>query len=268
MCKTRVIDLIIRCSLNAIVFALLLTLLLVVLAPHRWDIDFRTVASGSMEPTIPVGSTVALAPVDPTHILPGDVISFPSPDNPALLVTHRVMEVTVLGPERAFRTQGDANDTPDRTLIPASKVVGREIFHIPYLGSLAQFVRTRQGWLLMVALPSAAIVLLELTRLLKLIWSSSPTGQRAAAAMLSGERGLPRHRDSIASLDQDPLPRATWIPCPQALSAQQSSLARRDTSGKSGPATKNRSRITSEYAAAGRRYRSAQFVASRPGEEI
>lgn len=201
----------VRWVLNVGMLVLLLALALVFLAPLRWDVDFRTVVSGSMEPTLPVGTIVVTRPVDPTHILPGDVISFPSPEDMRLVVTHRVMEVTVLGPERAFRTKGDANNAPDRDPVPASWVTGREILHIPYLGLVAQFVKTPRGWLLLVALPAAALVLLELVGLLQLIWRggarNSIAVEKPAAACAPAA-----HSTGWCEAREDLLPRATWIP--------------------------------------------------------
>ena len=137
-----------------IIFLGLLTLLgLTQFAPSWWGIDLRGVASGSMAPTIPVGAMVVIQPVEIEEILPGDVITFQSPEVMDTVVTHRVVEVSVVGGERVFRTQGDANEDPDLNLLPASRVLGRVLFDLPYLGYLSQFIRTRQGWFLIVIIP-------------------------------------------------------------------------------------------------------------------
>jgi signal peptidase len=156
---------------NWILILLLLLLVLIHLAPRYWGIELLTVASGSMAPYMPMGSIAAVREVDPTHVLPGDIITFASPEDPLQLVTHRVQEVTVLGRDRAFRTKGDANDEADLFLVPPSMMRGRVLAAIPLLGYLAQFSRTRMGWLLMAAAPTAIIVGSELINILRAIWT-------------------------------------------------------------------------------------------------
>ena len=125
-----------------------------------------------MEPSISLGSMAVVQTVDIETILPGDIITFQSPELLSAVITHRVVEVTVHGGERAFRTQGDSNDDPDLDLVPASKVIGRVLFDLPYLGSLSQFIRTRQGWFLIVIVPASLLILMEVSNSLRSIWSN------------------------------------------------------------------------------------------------
>jgi signal peptidase I len=157
---------------NLSFFGLLLILAFMFLAPRLWEIDFRIVTSGSMTPTIPLGSVVLIRPEDPSFILPDDIVTFKSSEFPNLVVTHRVVEVSVANGERAFRTQGDANDHPDLELVMPPNLLGRVIFHLPFLGYLSGFVRTQQGWLLLVVTPASILLLIELSNILTAIWSS------------------------------------------------------------------------------------------------
>jgi signal peptidase len=161
-----------RWIINLVLLGLLLVGALTFMASRWWGLDFRSVASGSMEPTIPVGSVVAVQPVDPVTLRLGYIITFKSPENPNLIVTHRVNKVTGPPEARLFHTKGDANDDPDLELVPAGNVLGRVRFHLPYLGYLAQFVRTPRGWLYLVAVPAVLVVLMELVNILKVIWTS------------------------------------------------------------------------------------------------
>jgi signal peptidase len=161
-----------RWFFNLTFAALLLLLGSALLAPAWLDLDLRAVASGSMEPKIPLGSVVVIQPVEAASIQLGQVVTYRSPEMPAVVVTHRVVEVVLPeGGEAVFRTQGDANDEPDLELIAGSDVLGRVLFHLPYLGILSQFVRTRQGWAILVLLPAGMIILMEVVSILKLIWS-------------------------------------------------------------------------------------------------
>ncbi len=173
---------ILRWIVNLAILLLLLIVALTFMAARWWDLDFRSVATGSMEPNIPVGSVVVVQPVDPATLRFGYIITFKSPENPDLIVTHRVNKVIGPPEARRFRTKGDANDEPDLELVPASNVLGRVRFHVPYLGSLAQFTRTPRGWLYLVAGPAVLLVLMELINILKVIWSSDKQPSKGSEA--------------------------------------------------------------------------------------
>jgi signal peptidase len=160
---------------NLVFVCLLLGMAFTMVAPLWTDWGFRAVVSGSMEPAIPIGSLVVVEPTDPTSIRYGDVVTFESPEERGMVVTHRVIEVNGPADGRLFRTQGDANDDVDLVQVPAENVLGQVRFHLPYLGYLAQYIRTRQGWLYLVLIPGAALVVIELARILKVIWSSDDT---------------------------------------------------------------------------------------------
>ena len=71
------------------------------------------VYSGSMEPSLRVGSLAFLEKTPSSTLQKGDVITFTDPYQPGRLVTHRITQ-TIERPEgRAYRTKGDANPAPD-----------------------------------------------------------------------------------------------------------------------------------------------------------
>jgi signal peptidase I len=93
-----------------------------------------TVLSGSMEPALPVGSTVVVRPTPVTEIAVGDVITFTDRDlesGATRVVTHRVIAVE---PGPTFRTRGDANDAPDPGSVAAADVVGVQWYVVPWVG--------------------------------------------------------------------------------------------------------------------------------------
>lgn len=108
-----------------------------------------TVLSGSMEPSIPAGSMIAVEPLHGEEGLRqidvGDVVTFmPWPDDPTL-VTHRVhsLGATVDG-ETVLTTQGDANDSVDPEPVGAPQLRGKVRYHVPYAGSLSTVLNTDQ----------------------------------------------------------------------------------------------------------------------------
>ncbi len=96
-----------------------------------------------MGSALPVGS-LAVARPQPEYFV-GDIITFKIPDSDELL-THRVDSVKVSKCQcvtaeatdgvRVYETRGDANNVVDDWELTAEGIVGKVIFHIPYLGYL------------------------------------------------------------------------------------------------------------------------------------
>ena len=127
--------------LSTIVLVVLLAAAAVILVPMLFGYKEMAVLSGSMEPTIPVGSLVYVKPVEASELEAGDVCTYYLSDGETF-VTHRVLSVD---PDaQTLVTQGDANDTPDGD-IQFSQVYGRADFHLPYLGIAIQNIRTPVG---------------------------------------------------------------------------------------------------------------------------
>ena len=116
-----------------------------------------TVLSGSMEPTYHVGSVVYVKKVDPTTLKVGDPITFYLTGN--VIATHRIIEVHGEGtPNLGFRTQGDANETVDG-ITPASAVIGKVTFSIPYLGYVSNFLQQPKGLITVVGTGAAVLAI-------------------------------------------------------------------------------------------------------------
>ena len=123
------------------------------------------VMTGSMEPTIMAGDLIVDKMVDPDKLKVGDVISFTDPDgNGVTVVTHRIVEITGQDGELAFRTRGDANNTEDKALVPASKVLGIYRHRIQGLGKVCMFMQTTAGLVVCVVVPLILFVLIDILR--------------------------------------------------------------------------------------------------------
>lgn len=131
-CTIRVVGLALRVTIALAGIALTVGMGAVALLPQV-GARAMIVTSGSMEPTINVGGLVIVEETDPEHITVGDVITFNGYSGEGL-TTHRVIDRRIVGDRLHFRTQGDANDTPDVDLAPAEGVVGRVRADIPYAG--------------------------------------------------------------------------------------------------------------------------------------
>ncbi len=116
--------------------------------PKALGVQAFNVISGSMEPTISVGSIVYVKNVDFEELAEGDVIAF---ESGASVVTHRIVG---LNPEdRLIATKGDANNAADFNPVAYVNVIGKMVAHFPIYGNIATWLTDTVGKLV------AAVVL-------------------------------------------------------------------------------------------------------------
>ena len=151
---------------SGILILLVLVPVLLLIGPRLFGLTPYTVLSGSMEPTYHVGSVVYVAETIPSELKAQDPITYKIAGG--TIVTHRIIEVLNEGNPSAlaFRTCGDANQTPDGTPVPAAAIIGKPQFSIPYLGYIADFVKKPYGLAAVIALCGLEIFLSILTDLL------------------------------------------------------------------------------------------------------
>lgn len=127
-------------KIRTIIRRLLLWLLLAVMAAAGLallcGIQTVYVKSGSMEPSLPIGSLCLVdTKTDRSALRPGDIIVFSAGE---MDVAHRIMEET----EQGFRTKGDSNDSPDPGIVFPEKVKGKVITALPYIGYAARLCQS------------------------------------------------------------------------------------------------------------------------------
>lgn len=118
--------------------------LLVFVASWAFGVKPLVVISGSMEPTVPVGSVVLARSVPATEITVGDIVTVERPRDLGL-ITHRVVSTTQTeGGATELVLRGDANavDDPEPYSVTTA---GRYVWHVPGLGRVALFLQTRGG---------------------------------------------------------------------------------------------------------------------------
>lgn len=156
-------------------------IVLMFIAPQAIGWEAVAVRSGSMEPAVQVGSLLLVGDTAPQQVEVGDVIAFRNPEDPKTRIIHRVVEIVEQDGALSFRTQGDANDIADKQLVPADAVMGRMEFQIAKLGNLAEFLRTTQGFLLVIGVPALFIILGETVKIVRLVrtWRERPRDEVA-----------------------------------------------------------------------------------------
>lgn len=130
-------------------------------------INFYTILTQSMYPTIKAGDIVITYKEDNNKYNEGDVITFISDQNGGITVTHRIKEVFNVNDSYSYRTKGDNNNAPDNEIIFGDNVLGKVLIKIPKAGYIQQFLVSKTGWIAAVILPCLAIVIYDILKLFK-----------------------------------------------------------------------------------------------------
>jgi len=159
--------------LIGLVLAVLVGILLAKLVPLTGRHTI-IVGGSSMEPAIGLGAAIVIRQVPPEALAVGDVVTLHAGEKNALF-THRIIEVFDRPDGRWIRTQGDANATPDPTLIHASAVVGRTELAIPFAGFLLALLSIPSGVLFLVGVAATLLAAAWLLESLELEQTSKVT---------------------------------------------------------------------------------------------
>lgn len=123
-----------------------------------FGIQSFVVLSGSMEPTVSIGSIVYTKETKAYQVK--DIISYKTAGGQT--VTHRIVEI-LRKPEGVFyRVKGDANKTADNELVPAKSVLGKAEVLILLLGYLVYFTRTLPGFIALIIVPALVFIGFEI----------------------------------------------------------------------------------------------------------
>ncbi|MFQ1003042.1 LamG-like jellyroll fold domain-containing protein [Modestobacter sp. SSW1-42] len=110
--------------------AVLLGLLVWSQVPALLGWETTVVMSGSMAPAIDPGDLVVVRPLEDAAPRVGQVLLVDDPDRPGSARLHRLVGVE----DGGLRLQGDANRSPDTSLVPTSAVHGAGVLRIPVVG--------------------------------------------------------------------------------------------------------------------------------------
>ena len=142
------------CSIVGIV--LILSVIIAMLLPSLpvfTNYEVFNVVSGSMEPTIPVGSLIIVQPVEPKTIQEGEIIAFTRSGTP---VTHRV--VSNFSFESEFITKGDANLEADMSAVSYNDLIGVVRYHFDHVGDVLQYLTTIPGKIYMLLVVACGVM--------------------------------------------------------------------------------------------------------------
>lgn len=147
----------------------------------------------SMAPTIPLGALVVTTPVEATALAVGDVVSIRVGPEQAVFA-HRLVRLVPRQGEIWIETKGDANDSPDPAIIPASSVVGRVSLTVPVLGYLLVLLSSLSGVLLLIGLAGALLLGAWILESVEFDEQEEPASEVALEAPPARHRGAVAHR--------------------------------------------------------------------------
>ncbi|RXJ01757.1 signal peptidase I [Anaerobacillus alkaliphilus] len=143
-----------------VTFTTLLVMTLIVLSsrasggePELFGYQFKTVLSGSMEPTFKTGSIIAVKLVeDKNSLSAGDVITYQ--EGPGTIVTHRIIDVIQNGEHVMYSTKGDNNESADTNPVLSQNVIAvYSGITIPFLGYFLGFASSAKGTAILLIVP-------------------------------------------------------------------------------------------------------------------
>lgn len=133
---------------NVVYFLVIIYLLVYV--PCLWGHKPLVVVSGSMEPSLKIGSILYYHQTELNNIDENDILVFQSKDH---IISHRVVEKLNNG----FITKGDANNSADPSEIYYNQILGKGTnWCIPWLGYYADFIYRHK---LILMIPILAIII-------------------------------------------------------------------------------------------------------------
>src|SRR4051794_1302763 len=134
-----------RAALCGLLLLVAFAISILVVLPKATHGAALTVLTGSMTPTIPVGSVVMDRPVDPGTLKVGDIATYQVAPGKPDYITHRIIAIDATKSPTLFRFKGDANRGPDMNPVPATAIRGKVWFHVPYLGGIRDTLHARHG---------------------------------------------------------------------------------------------------------------------------
>lgn len=149
------------------IFIVIGCLIIFSILPFKNNYKLYTVMSGSMEPTIHVGSLIISKPQKSYKI--NDIITYlpASAKNKADTRTHRIVKIEEKNGRNFAQTKGDANNITDNELIPSERIIGKYRFGIPILGYIIGYAKTIPGLVIVIIVPATIIIYQEVINIKK-----------------------------------------------------------------------------------------------------
>ena len=148
--------------LGTLIILLVIVVCLPLTVPRFFGYGMYEVVSGSMSPTIPIGSVIYVKPLAPEMVEPMDIIAY---HHNGETVTHRVRENHKVVGE--FITKGDANNIVDFDPVPYDELIGRVEYHAPVIGRFMRVLSSFIGKIYMLVFACCGVMFSRLASILR-----------------------------------------------------------------------------------------------------
>jgi signal peptidase I len=135
-------------------------------------ISLFVIVSPSMVPTINVYDMIIDFGVNnDSELEENDIVTFYSNviNTGGYTITHRINKINVFNDQYRYVTKGDNNKSVDVGFTTIDRIVGKVFLIIPNIGKVQKLITSKWGWLLIVVVPSIAILIADIIKLINLI---------------------------------------------------------------------------------------------------
>ena len=129
--------------------------------PTKTLLSSYAIVSGSMEPTVHLGSIAFIRKVPEKELHTGDVIAFTDPKASDKNILHRIYKILNNNGNLRYITQGDNNPLPDNWDFAYILIKGKYLFSLPYLGNITIQLRNPLGFGIIIGIPALILMWLN-----------------------------------------------------------------------------------------------------------
>lgn len=129
------------------------------------------VLSDSMKSVFDSGDIIITRKTEPAELAEGDIITFKStaPDNYGEIISHQIRSISIDAYDcLLFFTYGVATGVDDAAPVAADNVIGKYCFRIPKAGYVFNYLKTVQGYFVMILCPFLLLIGMEAARFVAL----------------------------------------------------------------------------------------------------
>lgn len=171
-------------SIIVVVIEVVLILLLILTkmsggVPSLFGYSVYVIASPSMTPELEIGDIIISKAYDGGELNVDDVVEYvgKSGDMKGKIITHKIISIDGEGEERVIVTKGTANTEADPPIAP-SDVISVMTYKTVVIDKIYSVISTTWGFIFLVILPMAAMIVSEIVDLAKQIKKEKEEGCR------------------------------------------------------------------------------------------
>lgn len=165
-------------AISTVIFVILIILIVIILGyvlrvkylastGRLGDIkmNFYTILTQSMVPTIYAGDVIVTYKNDDNKYEIGDILTYKSDLNGGINITHRIKESYVVNGKYSYKTKGDNNSVEDAEIVKGEKVLGKVIFKIPKVGYFQRYLVNNRKLIICILIASLSVVIYDVVKL-------------------------------------------------------------------------------------------------------